>query len=461
MGWKEHLKQLGYDPENPMQAKIDEWWGWYTATNDWYVYIETDVSARRTYRVERLSLRPGKMVAQEWASMLLNERTLVSVADDDTANTWLEEWLDASKFLLTGQGLLERTFALGSGAWALRVEGMAPAPATTPGARIVAQRFDARSVVPLSYDEDGCTECAFVSKVVHKGKTYDQLQLHLLDESGVYRVETVLFDKRGNLTELPGIGGTLTSPGDTPLFALMRPGLENVHVDYCPLGVSVFDDAIGAIKIVDTAVTGLYKDLWLGEKMLFLDERMLTQDAEGKVVVPREKDQQLFRKTEGDGTNNLIEEYNPDLRVDANRLALMTGLELLGQRCGMGADYFSYGDGGEGLKTATEVVSDKSDLFRSTRKHENVIEPAIRTIIRGVLYLAGVVIGESMPADPEIAVVFDDSVIEDTAAERKQDLEDVAAGLMQPWEYRVKWYGEDEKTAKSMAPGFELPPEEL
>ena len=30
------------------------------------------------------------------------------------------------------------------------------------------------------------------------------------------------------------------------------------------------------------------------------------------------------------------------------------------------------------------------------------------------------------------------------------DKEDVAAGIMQHWEYRVKWYGEDEEKAKEM-----------
>lgn len=43
---------------------------------------------------------------------------------------------------------------------------------------------------------------------------------------------------------------------------------------------------------------------------------------------------------------------------------------------------------------------------------------------------------------------FDDSIVTDTAAEKAQDMAEVAAGLMQPWEYRVRWYGEDEETAR-------------
>ena len=36
----------------------------------------------------------------------------------------------------------------------------------------------------------------------------------------------------------------------------------------------------------------------------------------------------------------------------------------------------------------------------------------------------------------------------DENAERQRDKDDVAAGLMQKWEYRVKWYGETEEDAK-------------
>ena len=47
---------------------------------------------------------------------------------------------------------------------------------------------------------------------------------------------------------------------------------------------------------------------------------------------------------------------------------------------------------------------------------------------------------------------FNDSILTDEEAERKQDMADVAAGFMHHWEYRMKWYGEDEETAKSNVP---------
>ncbi len=47
-----------------------------------------------------------------------------------------------------------------------------------------------------------------------------------------------------------------------------------------------------------------------------------------------------------------------------------------------------------------------------------------------------------------VRVLFDDSIIQDTEAEKTRGMKEVAAGLMLPWEYRVRWYGESEDVAR-------------
>ena len=44
---------------------------------------------------------------------------------------------------------------------------------------------------------------------------------------------------------------------------------------------------------------------------------------------------------------------------------------------------------------------------------------------------------------------FHDSIKTDEETERAQDRMDLAAGLLSKVDYRMKWYGEDEKTAKA------------
>ena len=49
--------------------------------------------------------------------------------------------------------------------------------------------------------------------------------------------------------------------------------------------------------------------------------------------------------------------------------------------------------------------------------------------------------------------MFEDSIIQDVSAEKAQDMAEVGV-TMHAWEYRMKWYGEDEKTAKAGARGL-------
>ena len=53
--------------------------------------------------------------------------------------------------------------------------------------------------------------------------------------------------------------------------------------------------------------------------------------------------------------------------------------------------------------------------------------------------------GRDLPDEGGVRVVFDDSIVQDTTSEKRQDMDEVAAGLMDRAEYRAKWYGESEK----------------
>lgn len=58
--------------------------------------------------------------------------------------------------------------------------------------------------------------------------------------------------------------------------------------------------------------------------------------------------------------------------------------------------------------------------------------------------------GEDVPEEGSVRVQYDDSIIQDTAAEKAQDMAEVGVAL-NAWEYRMKWLGEDEATARARA----------
>jgi hypothetical protein len=87
--------------------------------------------------------------------------------------------------------------------------------------------------------------------------------------------------------------------------------------------------------------------------------------------------------------------------------------------------------------------------MRNIRRHENALEGAITDIARAVMYVSRG-FGESIPEEGSVRVQYDDSIIQDTAAEKEQDMREVGV-TMGAWEYRMRWYGEEESVARARA----------
>ncbi len=129
------------------------------ALGDFYDYRDTD-GVGRVYEVHRRSIHPAMRVCREWGSLLLNDRTQVA-CDDQACTDWLAAWMARTGFLASAQECVVRAFGLGTGAWALWVDA---------GSREVrVRRYDARMAVPLTWDEEGVTECAFVTRAFWRG----------------------------------------------------------------------------------------------------------------------------------------------------------------------------------------------------------------------------------------------------------------------------------------------------
>ena len=74
---------------------------------------------------------------------------------------------------------------------------------------------------------------------------------------------------------------------------------------------------------------------------------------------------------------------------------------------------------------------------------------------RIILQLGNIAMDARLNEDAKVTIDFDDSIIEDKTTERNNDRQDLASGIMNDWEYRMKWYNEDEMTAKKMLPRME------
>lgn len=472
---REWLRSLGFSlPLEAMEPHIRAWDRWMRSLGDFYDYRNTD-GVGRVYEVHRRSIHPAMRVCREWGSLLLNDRTQVACEEQACAD-WLAAWMARTGFLASAQECVVRAFGLGTGAWALWVDA--------GSGEVRVRRYDARMVVPLTWDEEGVTECAFVTRAFWRGRAVDQVQLHLKGTGGAffspseklgrvsaaarssrpgssplenggtegtYRIVTACFDRDGNRVEPEGVCPVYDTGSPCPTFALVKPAVDNTRVDMSPYGQSVFADAVDAIQAVDLCYDAMMSEIDNGKMRVFLSDVMFDTERDGKggrVSIPFGKgDCTVFRKVMS--TEDTIHEFAPTLRTEAQARAFRVALQTLGDLCGFGINYFDLENVGY-VKTATEVSADNSALMRNIRRHEHTLEGAIAGICHALLAVERT-LGVGLPDEGEIRVGFDDSIITDTTAEKRQDMDEVAAGLLESWEYRAKWHGEDEATARGRA----------
>ena len=387
--------------------------------------------------------------------------------EEQSCTDWLAAWMARTGFLASAQECVVRAFGLGTGAFALWVNA--------GSGEVRVRRYDARMVVPLTWDEEGVTECAFVTRAFWRGRAVDQVQLHLRgaadvffspgesiggaaeagssrltdgEGEGTYRIVTACFDRDGNRVEPEGVCPVYETGSVWPTFSLVKPAIDNTRVDMSPYGQSVFAEAVDAIQAVDLCYDAMMSEIDNGKMRVFLSDVMFDTERDGKggrVSIPFGKaDCTVFRKVMS--TEDTIHEFAPQLRTEDQARAFRVALQTLGDLCGFGIDYFDLDKAGY-VRTATEVSADNSALMRNIRRHEHALEGAIASICRALLAVERH-LGVGLPDEGLVRVAFDDSIITDTTAEKRQDMDEVAAGLMERWEYRAKWYGEDEATAR-------------
>lgn len=234
---------------------------------------------------------------------------------------------------------------------------------------------------------------------------------------------------------------------------MVRPAIENTAADLCPYGMSVFADAVPAIRAVDLAFDSLFQEVDLTAVKVFMDEELIdVRSQDGKLVPLSRTDQQTFRMVDGSGASSKIDVFSPDIRTAQLKEALNVALAELGEICGFGQNYFTLDKAG-GLKTATEVVADNGALMRNVRKHENIVRGAIQDVVSALLENARIHCGAPIEEDfGAVSVEFDDSVITDTQTAKAQMLAEIAAGVRPKWHYLREFEGMTEEQAKAELP---------
>ena len=441
------IRREGYAVPPSMAEHIERWYGWYTGDTDWYSESYAGVDGRRHVR-RKLSLRPARRVCREWASLIANEMGVVT--DSPNANEWLRGYCEDEGVYALFQRGIERTFAMGTGAMALWFD------VREDSCSVRVRRYDAKMVLPLSWDEDGVTECAFCTRTHAAGRPVTQLQMHVV-EDGTYRIRTRMWcDEKEIFPE--GLLADFDTGCRYQTFCVLSPAIDNTLSDMSPYGMSVFEDAIDTMKLLDTAWTALYDETDLLRAVLMVPDTMIDVQEVGtdgtKRAVPfGDQEQRLYRLTSSAiGEEGKPYAFTPQMRTSSIYETYCAACSALGDECGFGSQYFKPDRSG-GLKTATEVSADNSALMRNIRNHENALGKQLARLLSGLLECARLHCGAGVEEGFDLPrVVWDDSIITDTNAEKTQMLAEIAAGVVPRWMYLCEFYGKSETEAQQLMP---------
>ena len=122
----------------------------------------------------------------------------------------------------------------------------------------------------------------------------------------------------------------------------------------------------------------------------------------------------------------MIEHDDASLRTSSYIEAVNFQLNILSSKVGFGNERYKFD--GQAIQTATGVISENSDMFRTIKKHEQVLENSLITIVKAIAY-ASSVFGNQVIDATKVTIDFDDSIIEDRGAEQVRAMQEVAQDL--------------------------------
>lgn len=398
---------------------ISEWLAWYQGkVKKFHTYWIYD--GIQSKKQERYKLGMAKKICEDWANLLLNEKVSIKAGEFDKR---LKEILENNNFYTRANQLIELTFALGTGAF---VEYM-----DSDGNPII-DYIRADMIYPLSWDNGDITECAFGSAKTVNEKERIYLQIHRkgIPEEGenpdLYYIENKYLDaETGDEVDLPeDMQEIVETAYDKPMFQILVPNIvNNVELD-SPMGISVFANGIDQVKGADLIYDSYMNEFVLGRKRVLVpySQAKIQMQKDGDTAPAFDPNDTVYFVLPGDGQDDMkLTEIDMSIRSQEHEQGINKALDLLSLKCGMGTGRYKFDKGG--VKTATEVISDKDDLYQNLQKHKIPVNTALQAMVKAVYYL------EHGTDSIDVTVDLDDSIIEDTNTTVDRNIKLVQGGL--------------------------------
>lgn len=421
---------------------------------DWYCGKQTDFHKRVNVNGAAQIIKTlnfAKRCCEDDANLC--EIIEVNAGDNETQFDDINAILKRNRFGKMYRKQLERTSALGTvGAYVslYNVEGI-----EEEGKQIVKKADTkinycyATEIFPITVENDDITECAFYGQNTIKGKKEDVLVVFMRGDNGNYYADTYYFeDDKENADRR-----THFELGEVKPFAIMRTAQVNNIENMDGYGYPKLYTAIPVLEALDLAFYILHGDLDKGEKLVFINELLacIQTTPEGSPYLTKEQKELFVLLGEKLPTQqDIIYEYNPELRIGQITEILETLLSILSMSFGFGTKKYTFENGQ--IKTASEYIGERQDCMQEVNKQRTEATNYIESVIKAVMWCENTFHEGKYNLETEIHIDFDDSYIEDKASQLERVRNDALSFDIPELtiKYLVDAYNYDEEEAKRL-----------
>lgn len=439
---------------------VDLWEKYWKNDVDYMTYYDDYKNSHRLY-----TLGMAKRVCEDWASIISSEQDEV-VADKDQNKEYVKKIVKELKLKTALPECVEIASWSGTCGAIIRLFNIQVVNGVlqkTEKTRQELVKVNAKNIIPLTIENGDIKEVAFVSKSSIKGKKVTYIELHQLTNEG-YKISNIYLDEKGKEVMKDGVLREYETKSFVPLFSILTPPKTNSIDNNNGLGMSIYADALPQIEATDITYNNFVMDFYLGGKKVFYNKKIVgtkqiktkkadgTYDVKEVPVYPDDITKQQW-KVVGDGMDNindtpLYHEYNPELRVTEDKDGIQFALDVLSFVCMQGTKYYQFN--GSTVVTATQYMGDRQDLVQNAKKYRDNLNEFTKGIVRASLLIGRMLLGENVTEEDNVKIANVDGFLTDTESLKEEYRQEISMGIRQAYEYRMKFFGEDEETAKRM-----------
>ena len=448
-------------------------WLWKGFYKPWHVIscptIANPNAQRTMYRMNM-----AKALCAEMAGLVWGEECTINVSmegrestekNPDPLNEWLQKVLAKNAFHEKMQEDIEEGLALGGSALKTWAESRHDGKGNEiPDSRKIMIGYAmADQFIPISWDNARVTEGVFVSRIAKGGYYYTRLEWHRWNgltyviTNELYRSEMQngknadesqdILGVRYPLSEIyPYLDEVTEIPVEESLFTYWRTPIANNLDDNSPLGMSIYGNSLETLHALDICFDSFVREFRLGKKRIIVPARAVrsvVDPVSGKLCRYFDANDETYEALASDSPEDLkVTDNSVEIRVEEHVSALNAFLSILCLQTGFSPGTFTF-DQHQGLKTATEVVSEDSKTYKTIRTIQTQLRPAIEHLVRNIIDVAilyemdyeGQKIESLVSNGYNVNIVFDDGITQDRQTNINEGVMLVGAGLLSKYTF--------------------------